>query len=330
VATKKQKAKVGFFLLVCLSIIIGGGILLSGLMREPGMYYWMEFEDSILGLGEGGLVEYKGVPIGRVRSIYVQENNNARVDIAINPEKVSLQEGVEAQLVLYSFAAGTMAISLTGGEPDAAILPPGSQIPAKSSAFATISSQISELMEQLSVIFTKIDTGFEGMEDGDLTAIVKNFNVLLEDGKGFMGETNDLVVEAKNTLVMLRDDAENVMVEFQDLSKDIRGLTTDVKRLVTTTTAKVGDLNVGQTQEQVNRVLENLSQLTERLNQTAAQFDDLSANAIHEASNIEYTVRQSLEEVNEAFQSVNALMRELQRDPSAVLRGKTIIKDNLP
>ena len=329
-ATRKQKAKVGLFLLICFGLIIGGSIVISGLMRDPGVHYWMEFQDSILGLGEGGLVEYKGVPVGRVRTIHVQENNNARVDIALNPDKVTLQEGVEAQLVLYSFAAGTMAISLTGGDPTAPPLPPGSQIPAKSSAFATISSQISEVMEQLSVIFTKIDTGFEGMEEGDLTAIVKNVNVLLEDGRGFMSDTNDLVLEAKNTITGLRDNAEGMMTEFQELARQVQQLTPDLQRLVSSTASKLDELNVSETQAQINRVLDNLAQLTETLDQTISQVDDLSANALHEASNIEFTLRQSLGEVTEAFQSANTLMRDLQRDPSAIVRGRPIIKENLP
>jgi len=329
-ATKKQKAKVGLFLFVCFGAIIGGAVVLSGLMREPGLHYWLEFEDSILGLGEGGLVEYKGVPIGRVQSIRVQENNNARVDITINPEKVTINEGVEAQLVLYSFAAGTMAISLTGGDPEAPELPPDSQIPAKSSAFATISSQISDLMEQLSTIFAKIDTGFEGMEEGALAEIVVNVKDILAEGDGFMRDTKDLVNESRDTIVGLRDNAKNVMIEFETLAKEITALTTDVKRLVSTTTSKMDGVNVGETQAQVNRVLENIAELTDKLNKTVEQVDELSANAVHEASNIEYTLRQSLKEFTEAFESANALMRELQRDPSSVVRGKPIIKENLP
>ena len=120
------------------------------------------------------------------------------------------------------------------------------------------------------------------------------------------------------------------MIEFETLAKEITALTTDVKRLVSTTTSKMDGVNVGETQAQVNRVLENIAELTDKLNKTVEQVDELSANAVHEARNIEYTLRQSLKEFTEAFESANALMRELQRDPSSVVRGKPIIKENLP
>lgn len=327
-ATKKQKAKVGFFLMICFGLIIGGGVVLSGLSQKPGIGYWMEFEDSILGIGEGGLVEYKGVPVGRVTSIYVQENNNARVDISIDPSKVKLEEGVVAQLALYSFAAGTMAVSLTGG--NGAELPPGSQIPAKSSAFATISSQISDVMSQLNEIFAKIDKGLEGIEEGKLASIVNHVDEIMADGKGFVNDTRDLINESKQSVAELRESAKTAVDEFKGLSQDIRGITTDVKKLIGATTSKVEGLNVDETQANLNKVLENIGTLTDKLNETATQVDSLTANAMHDADNVEYTLRETAKEVQEALSSMRSLADELQRDPSQFLRGKAKIEDNLP
>jgi len=126
VATKKQKMKVGIFLIVGFAAIVFAVTYLSGVYREHGLVYWVEFEESILGLNEGGLVEYLGVPVGRVREIYVTDQKKAHVRFVIDPEKVTLQEGVQAELVIYSLAAGTMAISLRGGDPNNPVIPPNS------------------------------------------------------------------------------------------------------------------------------------------------------------------------------------------------------------
>ncbi|MBI2433563.1 MAG: MCE family protein [Candidatus Hydrogenedentes bacterium] len=326
-ATRKQKAKVGVFLLTCFAIIIAGAMAIAGMYSNRGIHYSMEFEDSILGLGEGGLVEYLGVPVGKVSSIYVTANNKAHVDALIDPVKVTLHEGVEAQLVIYSFAAGTMAISLRGGNPKAPLLEPGGEIPAKPSAFATISSEMEDIMERLGQILEKLNTGLEGMEEGDIATIVDNVNDLLDDGRSFLDDTDQLVNEATATITSLRDEAEGTLASFGDLTEDVRNLSKDIQDLVQTTTDKLDQMDVGELQEKLNRVLENTAQLTEKLNQTAGQIDNLSANAMHEADNIEYTLRQSLEEVTEAFKSLQALTEAVKQDPASLLRGKAPAKE---
>lgn len=99
-------------------------VVLRGYYDDKGVTYAIEFEESISGLYEGGIVTYLGVPVGKVRDIFVTEANKPHVNIVIDPLKVQLFEGVEAQLVIYSFAAGTMAISLEGGHPISGNLPP--------------------------------------------------------------------------------------------------------------------------------------------------------------------------------------------------------------
>jgi len=100
VATRKQKMKVGAFLLMCVSLAASGAILISGLNTENGVRYWVEFDESVFGLYEGGMVQYMGVPVGKVENIRVTPNRRAHVDVVVNPDKVTLNDGVEAQLVL--------------------------------------------------------------------------------------------------------------------------------------------------------------------------------------------------------------------------------------
>jgi ABC-type transporter Mla subunit MlaD len=116
VATRGQKTKVGIFLVICLAIMTGTLTYTSGLYKEEGVDYYIEFNESVLGVLEGGVVEYLGVPVGKVTDITVTQNNRARVSVSIDPYKILLRDGVEAQIVIYSIAAGTMAISLSGGD----------------------------------------------------------------------------------------------------------------------------------------------------------------------------------------------------------------------
>jgi len=324
VATKKQKTKVGIFLLVGFGAIIYAVTYLSGVYRDQGIEYWIEFEESILGLYEGGLVEYLGVPVGKVGGIYVTDQKKAHVTITINPEKVTLQEGVQAELVIYSLAAGTMAISLRGGDPNNPIIPPNSQIPANPSIIAAVGEQIEDLISNINLISKTISDGLDGMESGDLNAIVEKVSGLLDDAAGFVDDGRDLVVEVTETVADIRDQAQPVIDEATALSRDMRGLTKDVQELVRTANAKLGEFDVASAQADFQRVLQNMADLSEKINATMNEFDSLTANVLHGADNVEFTLRRSLNELGHTMESMRLFIDSLNENPSSLLRGRGI------
>jgi len=322
VATPKQKVKVGVFLVSCAVIIAVSLGLVSGLHEDQGLRYWIEFDESILGLPEGGLVEYLGVPVGRVRDITVTGSNKAHVEIVIDPRKVELREGVRAQLVLYSLAAGTMAISLSSGESKAPALAPDSQIPTKASIFAAISTQIQELLDDLASIADSLNVGLAGTEEGELAGIVKQVSELLGDGRAFVSDGRALVGEATETIADLRGDARRVLDELATLCTDVRGVAEKADRLAETVTEKVEVIDVDQLQTRLNDVLEELAQLTERVGETLEEVDVLPGRFLHEADNLEHSIRRTLDEMRGTLGTVQAFVDELREDPSSLIRGK--------
>lgn len=326
-ATRVQKVKVGVFLVFCFVMSASGMVLIAGLYEDQGKPYTIEFEESVLGVYEGGMVEYLGVPIGKVKEIRVSPDGHARVDIVINPRKVTLHAGVEAQLVIFSLAAGTMAVSLNGGDPKGPVLPDHSQIPAKRSTMTAVSSRIEELMDNLTGIAETVKSGLQGMQEGDLNAVVDRVNSLLDKGNIFLEDTDKLVGEASNAVTDLRGDAQNVIDELLELGKDVRELTKKLSGFVDTASEKVEQLDVPQTQAQLNRVLENIGGLTEKLNNTMGQFDKLSANMLHKADNVDYSLRRSLDEISQALEAMRMFVDQLRTDPSSLVRGKGAIKE---
>jgi len=327
VATRTQKMKVGAFLVMCASLAVSGVILISGLYKEQGVRYWVEFDESVFGLYEGGVVQYMGVPVGKVENIRVTPNRRAHVDVIVNPTKVTLNEGVEAQLVLYSLATGTMCIQLAGGDPEAPHLKPGTEIKPKVSIITALSSRMEDIIENMSSIAESVSTGLAGIEEGDLTAIIEKVNRILDDGQTFMENGNDFVGEAKKTVTGLRGKAESAVDDFKALAKDVRKLTKNVDELVGTIKGKVDQVQVPELQGKLNQVLENIAGVSKKLETTLTQFDSMSVNALHEVDNVEYTVRTSLDEISEAFTNLRDLLDQLKEDPSAMLRGKGRIKE---
>lgn len=323
-ATRAQKIKVGVFLLGCVALIVLGGLFVSGLRTEERVEYYIVFDESIAGLSIGSPVQYMGVPVGTVKDITVTDTNRVETTILVSAAKVTLRHGVTATLVTYNLAAGTMAVALavpkdaTPGDP----LPPGSVIPAQESLFASISTQLGELLEYLKEISGAITTGLEGMEEGQLVRVIEHFDETLLEGQDFIANANE-------TLSGVRDDVENgiknfngLSEEFQTLSKDMHELATNLNDLVVTVREKVEPLQIAETEQKTQAVLDNLTELTEKLKGTATVIDTVSKSILHETENVQYMLQSVIQTVTETFDSIQRVANELREDPSSLLRGR--------
>ena len=322
VATRRQKLKVSIFLILCIGTMVVGSLVVSGVYQEPGLRHWLEFNESVLVLYEGGMVEFLGVPVGKVREIYVTENQLAHVEIVIDPTKVSLRQGVEGKLVIYSIAAGTMAISLSGGDPQSAEILENSQIPAKQSTIEAFSSQLTDIMEELSstlkdvsAIGKEVRTQIESLDDKAVSDIVHQVRDLVGKSEEFLTHTDGLVIEATEAVKDVRGHANSLVDTVKARSQDLERLSKKIETLAETYTKRGEELNVGELQQQVNALM---LQVTEALE----QMDTVAANLVHQTGNVEYSLRATMTELRDALESVRGLANQLKEDPSALIRGR--------
>lgn len=328
-ATRKQRIEVGAFLLVCLALMAGGLVLLAGL-NDAGTQYTVVFDESISGLYEGAFVQYLGVPVGKVKTITVNGENKPVATLSIDPIKVTLYKGVSAQLVIYSFAAGSMAISLEGGKPGDGVLPPGSVIPTKASLITNISNQMADILEDVKKITDTLGTGLDGLEEGKLTGMVNKVDGLLDDAKKFADNANDVMAEANSTVKDLRGRADKLVDNITEITEQAKPLVKNADEFLKTANAKMADLDVKKMGENLNKSLDNLSQLTEKFNKVMDQFDDLSGNAQHEADNLEHSLRGALTDMRAALTAMQMFVDQLAQDPSQLVRGKGELKPPAP
>lgn len=320
-ATRSQKAKVGVFLLLCIGVMAAAMAFIAG-FNDPGTTYTVVFERTILGLYEGGMVEYLGVPVGKVKEITVNKDNKPVVTLAIDRRKVTLYTGVEAQLVLYSFASGSMAVSLKGGDPAQGELRPGSNIPAKPSLIDDISTQITEVMEDVNGITEVLASGLDGLEEGKLTEMVNKVDGLLDDAKKFMDNTNNVVAEANTTIADVRERTAKLIENVTEISEDAKPIANNINELVVTMNGKLKDLDVKAAGEDLNRVLDNLAELTDKFNKAMEQFDSVAANTQHKADNLDFSLRSALGDMREALTAMQMFVDQLAQDPAQLIRGK--------
>lgn len=326
-ATRKQKLKVSIFLIVCIGLMTAGTLVITGIYQEPGQHYWLEFDESVLGLYEGSMVEYLGVPVGKVREIHVTEEKLAHVAIVINPNKVSLREGVEGRLVIYSIAAGTMAVSLSGGSPDNPLLTEHSKIPTKPSTIEAFSSQMTTILEDVTAISGSIRGQIEHLDEKAISDIVHQVRDLLNKGDGFVENTDTLILEATEVVKDVRKHAETLVAHIDARSRDLERLTQKIERLVETYTQKGEELEVDVLQQQFNELLEQINHAAKQLDSTVVNIELVATDIVHKAGNVEYSLRGTMLELNDAFESIRILVNQLKEDPSSLIRGRGRVRE---
>ncbi|HIJ73054.1 MAG TPA: MCE family protein [Candidatus Hydrogenedentes bacterium] len=321
-ATRVQKTKVGIFLVCATAILAIMVALISGFEGEKTDKYYVEFNESVLGLSEGGLVEYLGVPVGEIKDILVTESKRAQVEVAINPDKVTLHEGVRAHLAIYSLAMGTMCISLEGGDPNGAKLAPGATIESTPSTIESIGNELEGILEALNVIGARLREGLEGIEKGELIAIARNAGKLITEGREFLAAARASLDRVTEHVEPGVEGLHNLIDAWQALSGDTHRLVTNLNDLVEKLKDRVDALEVADTQADFRKVLQNLDQLISTMQKTAGALDTATQALLHDADNVEYTLRDTLNTLNEALGAIRDLAEYLKEDPAALVRGK--------
>lgn len=314
-ATRAQKIKVGVFVVACSALIAAGLLLVSGYKHEVLVPYWIEFNESILGLGAGGGVEYKGVPVGSVKNIFVTEDGRAHVDILVSAEKVQLHEGVTAQLVLYSLATGVLVVMLDGGDASTPELAPNSQIPETTSWVASVSSRAEGILKDLSEILDRLSKSLSGMEEGDLNDIAKNLDSLVSDARKFVNDLDE-------TVNGVREDAQAGMANFRKLTEELQHTVAKANDTLDTLRGKVAELKLSETEDELQDLLKNMAALSDRLSGAAGTIDTVCRSALNEVDNVEYGLRETLRTATETLDSIKTLTDSIEKDPAQMLRGK--------
>ncbi len=302
--------------------MVGGLLLVSGFKHEKQLEYSMEFNESALGLGIGGLVEYLGVPVGSVKDIYVTENNKAHVDILVTPSKVTLHEDVKAKLVLYSIATGTLSVSLVGGDPAKPELEPGSQIPTIKSPLAALTANADELLTKLISFLEKLDRAMEGMESGEVKKTLDNANEMINAGK-------DFVDKAKGTLDRVEAEAKSGIAEFKEMGAELKDLSARAKELMASVKTQVEDLDLAETERNANETLDKISSLSDDLKGLTISVTLFMESAQDDVGDVERDVRRTLKQMNDTFEALQDLAEYLEEDPSALIRGRGKSKGGL-
>src|SRR5471030_544040 len=114
--TRAHYVIVGSFVIaVLIGVFIAVIWLVGGQFQREGAIYDIYFRGSVSGLGEGAVVRYKGVPIGRVLGIRLDPENVERIRVRVEIDsRTSIKEDAVAELEAQGIT-GLAFVQITGG-----------------------------------------------------------------------------------------------------------------------------------------------------------------------------------------------------------------------
>jgi paraquat-inducible protein B len=318
-------ATVGAFVLGAIGLVLAAVVVFgSGSLFRKTHEFVIYFGGDINGLRVGAPVKFKGVEIGAVKRIKLRleqdvnrYNGQLRADVRIpviielDEEKIVshggtaidlddphtipnlIREGMRAQLGSDSFVTGLMyvALDIQPNTPIQMVAPPGSplqEIPA-----------VPNTLEQAQAVAVRI---FERLDKVDFNAVFTQLTGMLDSVRQIT--TSPSLREAINNSEKTREQLDHTLTGAQQTLSTVNGQVRPLSKSLQKTS-----LSADAAARQATLTLGTVQ------------------TTIEPNSPINYQALQTLQDVSAAAHSIKELADYLQRNPSAIVRGRDFSQD---
>jgi phospholipid/cholesterol/gamma-HCH transport system substrate-binding protein len=282
--TKANYVAVGAFVLICLTALVIALLWLGGSQyTREFAYYRTYFTGSVTGLGDGTLVRYNGIQVGRVSKVEFDPNNPKRVIVTlqINPELPIHSDSVAS--VASEGLTGGSYVEIDGGSQSAPVL-----VRTMFGEYPVIRSRPSTL-QQLEASAPQLLAKING--------VAERLNDVLSD------KNRQAFSETLANLRLVTADFARHSSQFDSILKNVNtastGLNTDLSDLHT--------------------VLQSAHETTERVDKLAQNVDKLAGDIDVQVNGAR--IDQVLAQTREMVKSLTRLSDELEREPTRLLYG---------
>jgi paraquat-inducible protein B len=344
--SKKANPKViGGFVVGAIAILVVGLLTFgSGKVFERTFPAVMFFEESVAGLSAGAPLTFQGVTVGSVTEVGIQYNADTLeiiipVFIDLVPARIIrvgapreetgsqldelIELGFRAQLVAQSLVTGQLVVNLDF-HPDTPVRMVGvdfgaPEIPTIKSGLASLKETIDNLpvQELVDSAIDLIDDLDAIAESEELKSSLVSLAAGLEDFRQIMATVN---AEAEPILENVREgteDANELLIDAQQTlvraERDMNSTTAELRELLDNIEDEVRPLS-----RSVQDAAASATGAFDQIKKTTKTVDE----AIAEDSPLRVDLEAALRNLAAASRSIRVLTEQLQRDPSAVLRGR--------
>ena len=321
-ATRSQRIKVGAFLVLNAIIFVVALATVAGMRTRNEVEYTVIFEGSILGLSKGSVVHYEGVEVGRVEEVFVGRDQRANVKVLVDVDIVTLYEGVEAVLEIYSLATGAMSVALSGGDPELGPHDPDVPIHARPSLVESFSNQFGMVLEEVGEILDGINKGLEGLPEGELVRLITETTKTIEEVQQVTRQIGAIVedtAELREGLLSGMQSVEEGVGEFRELAREATELTRSARDTVEVVREKIEPIDLDET---TRRLTARVDSLGEQLESVLEGVEGTSEALVFQVDNVQYSTQETARILNETLEAVRDLAEFIRDNPGALVRGR--------
>jgi phospholipid/cholesterol/gamma-HCH transport system substrate-binding protein len=306
--TKASYVAVGAFVL---ALVAGAVVFVIWLARYQGQleyaYYDILVPGSVTGLQVDGTVRYRGITVGRVAEIEIDEDNFELVRVTIEVQRgTPLREDSYASLEIQGIT-GVAYVLLAGGTQQAAPLAESSDKPYPLIAYKP----------------SKLEEIFEGAPDlvNKLNTLVERVTLLFNDAnQQAIGETLDNIRQVTGTLAENRSAMNDVLANGAAAAEQIRAMSAEFQQLAAELRIQVGTVSAdaGASMASLRRTADQITQVGDQLDAMISEnrepIHDFTTTGLYEMS-------QLLTEVRLLVASLSRVSAQIERDPARFLFG---------
>jgi phospholipid/cholesterol/gamma-HCH transport system substrate-binding protein len=313
--SRSQKIRLGVFLTISIAIlIIAIGIITGSRLLKKRVTYFIRYKEiSLTGLEIGSPVKYRGLRIGRIEDMFIDENDvtSIIVKISIDP-KTPIKEDNLAVIDYLSIAAGLKMIEIQGGTNESKQLPPNSFIKAGQSLVDTITGKAEVITEKLELILNNFSELTAPKQQEKFYRLIDNTTKTLESFQTLI-DTNQLgIYHTIKNLERISIYMDSLMVTSNLAVHDIREITQSPKLM--TTVDNVEKITTELQQANLSDLIAKLAAAVEQTNRTFTHLDLTLLKSRHDILSSTEILRESLEYFNE-------FTRLISENPSLLLRS---------
>ncbi len=355
--SRGQRVQAVLFLIVGITVVVAACFFLIGapLFTAPKPRFIVRFAESIAGVEPGTAVKYRGVKMGKVEAISIDDKHDeVEILLEVDPD-LRVTKTTMAKIASQGLL-GPYFIELSGSSEGSPELPPMSRIPTDDSTMRRIIEAGTTSMEKLGPVLRNLER-LTGPENE------KRLQDLLEATTRLANTTNATIErldpEARRVLKSWADlgtDASQVLhdnVESLDaIVKDTRAVVASVRRYLeeghlerltdeTTKTMQTGRAEISRVSSSITNWV-NEDRIGTRVSDAVAALERLEKQLHSVISVLEtevVTVSRSelsptLRGFRDAVRDLGDLVRVLRNDPSLVIlsqpRGEVTIPERAP
>ncbi|GAU08815.1 MlaD family protein [Desulfoplanes formicivorans] len=320
-ATARTKFSVGLFVVagLTLSVVV---IIALGVTKflDRGTTYVTFFDESVQGLGIDSPVKYRGVPIGRVRSIQVAPDSRL-IQVIMDIDKgVTIPPDSQAQLSAVGIT-GSMFVNIDLRDPSRPAQSPSVDFPTEYPVIPSIPSNIAQIMNSLSVLYHRLlEVDLKGIADR-VKISLDNFNTAL-DGLALPELSQDIRTTLKGITALTQHPGwETAMTSTTNATRAFEAVMHQTGTVLAQASALIArtDQMIAQNQPTLNATLHQLHQTVQQTSILVTQGTAMIEGSRDNLGVMQKHLVLTLRNLDKASQGLNRLLEELIDQPSRLI-----------